>query len=284
MLDGLKTWVNPKNGFTVLQVHYTADPAKRGADWRANAKAGMLERGWRREYEIDWAAPEGEPVIPEFDPHIHVKEFGWLRGGRVLRGWDPGFESPAVVIAQLSPHGQLRVYAEVIPFNTPLMSLIPMVKSATLDLTPDVINVFDAGDPSATRETDLGNVHKVLKEHGIVLATHRPGHSASYEDFRKRFRETIFVTGEGHQPAILIHARCKMLISALGGAFHLSHHAPYNPVRVHPYTDVVDALRYLHDNLASSNTQWKQDMSKMARSDWAWAITGVIGLGASLCS
>lgn len=270
MDTGFQTWTNPRNGFTIARIHYTADPAKCGTEWRAHAKAGMPDRGWRREYEIDWTAPEGEAVIPEFDPAIHVRDISWLRGSRVLRGWDPGFESPAVVLCQLSAAGQLRIYREIVPFNTVLGSLIPMVKAATLDLTPDALTPFDAGDPSATRDTDLGNVHKVLKEHGIFLHTHRPGHAESYESFRTRFTKTIYVAGEGHVPAIIIHPRCKMLISGLGGAFHLSSHAPYNPVRVHPYTDVVDATRYLHDNLASTNTDWTQQMATMSRVDWQW--------------
>lgn len=269
-MNGLETWRNPTNQFFVCKIHYTADPAKRDPLWRESAKAGMPDRGWRREYEIDFTAPKGEPVVPEFDPTIHVKEIPWLRGLRPLRGWDPGFQSPAVVVGQLSPFGQLRINQEIAPVNTPLDSLIPMVKAATLMLTNDPLVPFDAGDPSATRDTDLGNVCKVLLEHGINLATYRPGHTESYESFRKRFRETVFIAGEGHVPAIVIHPRCKSLIAALAGAFHLSSHAPYNPVREHPYTDVVDACRYLHDNLATANTQHQVDLRKMSRIDWKW--------------
>ena len=113
-LPGVQVWTNPLNGFHVVRVHYTADPETRSTDWAASARAGLPQRGWLREYEISWTAPEGEPVIPEFDPSRHIAIVRPDRGLRLLRFWDFGRVTPAVLFAQLTPLGQLRVIRELV--------------------------------------------------------------------------------------------------------------------------------------------------------------------------
>jgi hypothetical protein len=66
-------------GFHVLRLHYSSDPDKNPATetgrlWLEQAKAGMSDARWRKEYEIDYGALGGQLVFPEFDPGIHVVE------------------------------------------------------------------------------------------------------------------------------------------------------------------------------------------------------------------
>ncbi len=66
-------------GFQVLRLHYSSDPNKdpateAGRLWMEQAKAGMSDARWRKEYEIDYGALGGQLVFPEFDPGIHVVE------------------------------------------------------------------------------------------------------------------------------------------------------------------------------------------------------------------
>lgn len=63
-------------GWKVIRVHYSADEAKdprtaQGAKWLAEAKKGMSEARWRKEFEIDYGALGGTAVFPEFDESIH---------------------------------------------------------------------------------------------------------------------------------------------------------------------------------------------------------------------
>lgn len=58
-----------KNGFTVLRLHYTADSSKRSPEWIAEARAGMDEARFLREYEIDYGAARGRKVFPEIALH-----------------------------------------------------------------------------------------------------------------------------------------------------------------------------------------------------------------------
>lgn len=62
---GLKIRRNPKNRFTIVTLHYTADPAKRSAAWKEEASSGMQPAQWAKEMEIDYTALFGQRVFPE---------------------------------------------------------------------------------------------------------------------------------------------------------------------------------------------------------------------------
>ena len=64
-------------GFEVFRLHYTADADKSpeteaGRAWLEQAKQGMSDARWRKEFEIDYGALGGELVFPEFEPSFHV--------------------------------------------------------------------------------------------------------------------------------------------------------------------------------------------------------------------
>ena len=291
---GVTQWRNPRNGLVVVQLHYTVDPVKRTPEWKREASRNLSPREWRREYEIDWTAPEGEPVVPEYQAGMHTQSFDWDPSLRPLRFWDFGFVSPVCLLAQQTLWGQVRVRREVCPFNTPLDQLLPMVLAVgvelggresllhgdeALDVTGarerdpllafrDPLLAFDAGDPAATNQTDLGASAEYLSTaHGIHLHTTRPGTEVSYAQLRALFLRQVMQPEVGPQPAILIHPDCHQLRKALAGAFHLSSNPPYRPVKSHPEKDLVDALRYGIDNLHASRNQTAQDWAMMASGD-----------------
>jgi len=131
---GVEEWVNPLNGFVVCRLHYTSDPDKRDPTWRTRTARDMHPRAFRREYEIDWASPAGEPVVPEFEESLHVREISADPALRLLRFWDFGFDSPVVLFAQLTLWDQLRILNELCPFNTTLLQLIPSAEAIAKDL------------------------------------------------------------------------------------------------------------------------------------------------------
>lgn len=263
---GVEEWKNPRNGLFVLRIHYTADPRKRAPEWKAEASRNLHPRTWRREYEIDWTAPAGEPVVPEFQAERHKQAFEWDTKLRMLRFWDFGHVSPVCLFAQLTLAGQLRVRRELCPFNTPLDQLIRGVQTVTMELAGadallargdamDVggepgreVGAFDAGDPASKSFTDLGSSAEVLGQHGIVLHTSRPGTEVSYADLRARFLQNV-MDGGRPVPAIIVHPECPNLLNALAGAFCLDPTPPYKPTKSHPEKDLVDALRYGNDNI-----------------------------------
>jgi hypothetical protein len=93
-----------KNGFYVAEVHYTAEPGRdpataEGKEWYENARRGMPESSWRKEYEIDWFARSGQQVYPLFRRDVHVVEpfaipADWTRYMSI----DPGLRNPTAVL------------------------------------------------------------------------------------------------------------------------------------------------------------------------------------------
>jgi len=268
--QGVREWTNLRNKFFVLRVHYTADPAKRDPKWKALQQTSYSLRAWKREYEIDWTSPEGEPVVPEFSASTHIRPLTPTRDRRLLRFWDYGFQAPVCLFVQLSPYGQLLVLRELCPFNCPLDRFIEMVFAISRDLVVRTDH-FDAGDPSGNRYTELGNVVEILSQHGLVMSACRPGTEVSYAALRAKFLTSVFIPRVGQDPSILIDpVGCPNLIEALSGAFYLSPQPPYRPAKSHPYKDLVDALRYGHDNLHAATGALDEKLKKIATQDRLW--------------
>jgi len=266
---GIIEWRNPRNGFFVTRLHYSADPEKRKPEWKAKVSENLSLRAWQREYEISWSTPEGEPVTPEFTADTHVQEIHPEKDRKLLRFWDFGSVSPVVLFSQLSPYGQLLTHRELCPFNTPLDQLLPMVRAITMDLVMRADH-FDAGDPEGESQGTLGTVTDVLQRAGIVMHTNRVQTDASYATLRDWLLRRMHVPRLGQQPAWLISPRCPNLIEALSGGFHRSPHPPYRPVKTHPMKDLVDAARYGFDNLAAAGSDVQAAWKKLAEGDRAW--------------
>lgn len=285
---GIETWTNAGNGFRVVQVHYTADPVKRTPAWQVATFRAMPPRNKKREYDIDWTASEGDPVVPEYEEALHVRALVIDPSLRLLRFWDFGFDSPVVLFAQLNFWDQLLIFRELCPFNLTLRELIPAATAMAKDLLgfdawandrgldyggrpsdepaladpfafdtarpaarPDIPErrVFDAGDPEGYSRKSLGIEAAVMGEFGLRLHIARPGTQESYQSMRDRFTLRRMIPGQGQQPAMLIDPACQLLRKALAGAFSKSPLPPYKPKKIHPYKDLVDALRYGIDNL-----------------------------------
>ena len=117
-MKGLDHWRN-KNGFYVAQIHYSADPNKdpdteEGRRWLNEAKRGMSEAAFRKEYEIDWFALSGELIFPEFDKNVHLIEpFEIPKHWPIYQGIDHGVRNPTAVIwAAVSPDNDIICYRE----------------------------------------------------------------------------------------------------------------------------------------------------------------------------
>lgn len=63
--QGLRIVENDHNGFTVVSLHYSADPRKRSELWRKEAAQGISKAKFEQEYEISYDAMLGEKVFPE---------------------------------------------------------------------------------------------------------------------------------------------------------------------------------------------------------------------------
>lgn len=110
---GIKFWKNKGNKFSVLMLHYTADPLKdpetpEGASWYDKERAGTSLAQWNKEYEIDFASKSGKLVYgPDFcdynpalsydNPHW-VEPFEWGEPCELLISLDFGQRNPTAAL------------------------------------------------------------------------------------------------------------------------------------------------------------------------------------------
>jgi hypothetical protein len=269
-LEGVTEWRCARNGIHVVEVHYTADPQKRGPQWKREAQRGMPGRGWQREMEIAWDLAAGEPVLPEYVPALMRRTLRVAPAARLLRGWDFGQVCPVTLFAQQDAYGRLLVLGELVLEHAALATQIEMTKAQTLELLGTAGPCFDAGDPEAVHEMELGSIRRVLLDHGIVLQTFGGRGPGSYENLRQRLLRRVRVPSEDEpSPALLVSPACPILHSALAGGF-ARHPKTGKPLQTHPYKDVVDALRYLNDNLLGATADWMTKLQAIAKADCAW--------------
>ena len=106
LIKGIKTWKN-KNGFTILMVHYTADPNKDperdGKEWYENERMGTTKALWKKEYEIDSTTKAGQLVFSkeycDFDADIHfINSFEIQEPYELLMSLDFGQRNPTAAL------------------------------------------------------------------------------------------------------------------------------------------------------------------------------------------
>jgi hypothetical protein len=100
-LQGVRAWKNKQNQFTVVRVHYEADPAKRG-DWKHRVSpsyGGLQSWRWLKEHEIDWQAMSGRLIFGQLDVSIHeIQPFPIPEHWPRWVCWDPGWSNPNSVL------------------------------------------------------------------------------------------------------------------------------------------------------------------------------------------
>lgn len=116
LCEGLSRRRLQRNKFTVLRLHYTADPTKRTEAWMASAKSGMTEAAWQQEMELNYDAKAGQPALPLFSIYRHQIVVNPFDIPRVWPRWlscDFGTRSPSSIHAYTTaPDGTAYCYWE----------------------------------------------------------------------------------------------------------------------------------------------------------------------------
>lgn len=125
--DSVIYWRNKKNKFHVLDIHYTANPNKRGAGFAEALKGSMPIKDWLVEYERNWDVYDGRPVYEDYNKKLHESPVPLEAhlGLPLLCGWDFGL-TPACVVAQLR-EGTLFVLREFVSENKSIDRFAPQV-------------------------------------------------------------------------------------------------------------------------------------------------------------
>lgn len=180
----------------------------------------------------------GDPVVRQFRQQVHVRSSIPYGGGTLYRFWDFGYRRPYVCFCQLTKTGRLMIMEEHLGMNQEVEAFAADVLRMSRELFPDAKAFVDYGDPAVKQHKDTGSALARFREAGIMLRFQATPFDVSLGVLRKRFE--LMVEG---LPAITIARRCRVLVNALAGGYHLKEDG-VTPHKDGYYDHCVDALRY----------------------------------------
>lgn len=250
-MQGIEAWENKKNGFTVTQIHYSADPEKRSPAYIKSIKESMPLRKFLQEYELRSDTYEGLPVFPDFDPHLHGVS-GPIKphiGLPLLLGFDFGL-TPACIVCQFQ-EGKLCALKEFVQFNMGARRFLEWMTPLLLthypswqDRSRDYIVYID---PSGMfrKDTDEGSCAKEIDEAGFKKII--PGPVAW--DERKNAVEHFLTRRTQSGPLFQVSTTgCPLLVRGFNGGYRYDDKVQdIEPEKLRPVKDdhshIQDALQ-----------------------------------------
>lgn len=203
---------------------------------------------------------KGFPVIHGFKRETHVRPFGFVDYLPLLRGWDFGFNHPAVLWAQIDPVvGRIHVHREFLGDKITLQDtaagpgVVTKARQITEDLCGPTHPVFDYGDPHGNDKKDVGtssieylrihhNIHVISRREIIRTGLDELQHKVSTDDYLEK-------TVKGRKkdptkaPLLVVHPMCKNFIAALEGGYQRDEHGI--PIKDGFFDHLVDVSRYI---------------------------------------
>lgn len=245
-MEGVTVWRNPKNEFLVIDLHYTANPAKRGEEFRESLKKTLPIRKYRMEYEKSWETFEGRPVYEDFNEHIHVtRTKPKLHVGLpLLVGWDSSGLTPAAVLGQLQGE-TLVILREVIGSGMGATRFVPFVISEIMTNYPQVSSIEEQTisffDPAGFKKNEITEETylQVMMKNGFKKI--RPGPMT----WKKRVESVVeYFTGitKGAPRFQVYEQDCPTLVAGLKGGFRY----PDKVSEVEP--DMAKAVKDVHSH------------------------------------
>lgn len=208
---------------------------------------------------------DGKAIYPEWNDEIHVKKTSPYPGRPLLLGFDYGL-TPACVICQVSPRGQLLVLAELFAKDMGIRQFARDVVRPFLAMNFHDYSFQAAGDPAglARSDTDEKTCFMELAEEGIACV---PASTNAFVGRREAVAKYLTRLVDG-QPAFLLDPSCDMLRRGFNGRYQFRRLQVVGDER---YRDVPDKNDYshLHDALQYAALH-SQNMNQ--GSDWAQKI------------
>lgn len=267
-IPGLEIWTNPGNGFTIFQLHYSADPSKKDPKALEETRKSMPRAKWNQEYEICWDTFEGLPVYLDWDVNIHgVKtEIEPYIGLPLLIGFDFGL-TPACVVAQYQDEA-LCILKEWTAFNMGaerfLATIVPQIRTffpKYLDFRKDYL-VFIDPSGQFRKDTDESTCQDVIMEYGFENVI--PG-AVAWEERRKGV-EHFLVRRTNRGPSFRLSLpNCPVLARGFAGGYRYPDKViDSEPNKLRPVKDAHshphDALQYIASRLLQTTQEYIQDI------------------------
>lgn len=262
-MEGIDVWDNPRNGFTVVDLHYTANPDKRGDEFREALKRTLPIRQYRMEYEKSWETFDGKPVYEDFNERIHVT-FSQPKvqvGLPLLIGWDSSGLTPAVVISQMQ-EDVLYVVKEIIGIGMGAVRFVPYVASEIKLHFPQITSLeqtISFIDPAGTRKSETNEqtyMQYIIKE---GFKNVRPG-PVTWEKRKEAVDKRLVGLSRGQAKIQIYEPWCPILVAGFKGGFRYPDSVSNTePDNVKPVKDIHshphDAFQYTCGGLDAYKSQ-----------------------------
>lgn len=255
-MEGVEVWTNPRNEFTVCDLHYTANPDKRGDAFRDSLKKTLPVRKYRMEYEKSWETFDGKPVYEDFNERIHVtaSKISPVLGLPLLIGWDSSGLTPAAVIGQLQGE-RLFIFKEIIGVGMGANRFVPLVKSEIAISYPQITDTVSFFDPAGFKKNEITEETylQALQKHGFKQV--RPG-PVTWNKRVEGVTEWLLKLSGGTACIQIYERDCPTLIAGMKGGFRYPDGiSDKEPDKIRPIKDIHshpnDALQYLCGGLKS---------------------------------
>lgn len=189
---------------------------------------------------------DGKPVYPEYSDKIHCadEELEVNRGSPVYLGWDFGL-TPACIVGQISPKGQLIILEEFIGEDMGVRQFADEIVKPALMTRYSGLRIISRGDPAgvARAQSNERTCYQELLEVGIA------SEPADTNDFIPRRESVAFFLNRlaGGEPGFLLSPNCRTLRKGFLGGYR------YERLKVagERYRDrpVKDRFSHPHDAL-----------------------------------
>jgi hypothetical protein len=236
---------NPRNKFTVVTVHYSADPDKASEAWIKMAMQGMPERGWMREYEIDYTVFEGKTFFPEFK-QFNIENCAYEPKEIVYRGWDYGYHRPCCLITKLNKQDQWCWLEVILGQDENVLDFGKRVRTHCITHFPGAMYV-DVGDPAGEAISDKSEKTSVqiLESVGIYIRSRKQPTKQGAEIIRQK----LAMRADG-KPGMIVDPSQQLLIDGFRGGLHFPETREGQPLSEHYekdgyYEHPFDCGRYL---------------------------------------
>lgn len=248
-MPGVRMWANKKNGFTVYEIHYSANPDK-GEKFARTVENSIGKRAFKQEYEIQWATFEGLPVYGDFSPDFHLttNTLEPQMGLPLLCGWDFGL-TPACVVGQLQ-EDQLVILREFTALGKPIETFCPEVIEQLAILYPEWSDQDKDFrhyiDPAGTfrKDTDSNTCAKIMYSKGLRRII--PG-DVNWEA-RKNAVEYFLLKRTKKGPAIIMNEKyCPKIARGFRGGYRYPDSA--GAIEPHQLRPIKDEFSHPHDAL-----------------------------------
>ena len=208
---------NQNNKFTVARVHYSLDKEKNTPEWITEAKRGMPEQGFKREYEIDYSYYAGKPFFSEFSEYNIAKEpILYRERETIYRGWDFGFHRPCCIITKLNERDQWCWLKVILGQDEWIDVFAKRVKEFCLTEYPGA-RYIDAADIAGTQVSDKSKQSSVqiLNAFGIYPQMRKQEIDLGVGIIRGKLRMRV----DG-VPGLLVNPNQQDIIDGFKGGLH----------------------------------------------------------------